>query len=94
MMTSPNKSLEKLKAKQKQLQNKIQHMKAKVKEALRKKEMRRKIIVGEFILQKARRENTLTQLIAQLAPHLTRKGDRELFGLDKSLNQIALSDDA
>ena len=94
-MTNQNKALEKLKAQQKKLHARIQKLEMKEKEVLRKKEMRRKIIVGEFILKNARQDNTLTQLIKTLEPHLKRKGDRALFGLEEiQTSKSEFGDDA
>ena len=49
--------------------------------------MRRKIIIGDFVLRDARKNNTMQKLIEKLAPHLTRVSDRQLFGLEKTSNE-------
>ena len=85
-MTPPT-SLEKLKTQRDALNARIQKMQALEITRERKKETRRKILVGAYILDKARKDNTLAQLSQDLDAFLTRDSDRELFELpEKSLS--------
>ena len=73
--------LEKLKKQRDAINARIQKMQALEMTRERKRETRRKILVGAYFLDKARKENTLEQLNRDLEAFLTRDSDRSLFGL-------------
>lgn len=73
--------LAKLKEKHLQLAARIQRLEAAEKHAERKKDTRRKILIGAYYLDKARKENTETALAEVLSDYLKRDQDRALFGL-------------
>jgi len=76
-----SKKLEALKKKQAQIAEQIKDIEAREKEEERKRDTRRKILVGSFYLDKAKENGTLEQLKNELDNYLTRKDDRELFDL-------------
>jgi hypothetical protein len=83
-MTAPASSrtrLDKLKKRQAQLKAQIQTLEAAEKARERKRETRRKILVGAFTLDQAREHGTVETLIQQLDHYLTREPDRALFEL-------------
>ena len=74
--------LEQLKMRQVRLENRLQFLAAK---QARRDETRRKILIGATILAKIERgEFDRTKLDAMLDEALTRKDDRQLFGLDSA----------
>lgn len=73
--------LARLKQKRDQINSRIQAAEAREKTADRKKDARRKILVGAYYLEQAQKENTLEQLIKQLDNFLVRNSDRKLFDL-------------
>jgi hypothetical protein len=78
--------LELLKKKQDQLSAKIQKLESLEKSRERKRDTRRKILVGSYFLSKANEENTLPNLYKQIESYLNRDADKELFNqkyLDK-----------
>ena len=56
---------------------------ARVQTTARKRETRRKILVGSFFLNKYRTKNRMEDLKKELNNFLTKEHDRELFGLEK-----------
>lgn len=70
-----------LKQRQKQLAARIASMEAREKSNERKKDTRRKILIGAYYLEQARKTDTLNQLANTLDAYLTRESDRVLFGL-------------
>ncbi len=77
-MTEKSK-VDKLLEKKKQLEAQIANMKAKERKEEEKRDTRRKILAGAYLLQKYKgREKELAKL---LKPYLTRKHDKELFGI-------------
>jgi hypothetical protein len=54
----------------------------------RKRDTRRKILIGSYYLKKAREENTVEELKAEMLRFLKREIDRELF--EDGLKKVAL----
>lgn len=73
--------LNQLKQKQQQLAARIQQLEASEKARERKADTRRKILIGAYYLDKARKENTLAELNQLMNEFLTRNADRILFDL-------------
>jgi len=73
--------VEKLKEKRDMLNARIQKMEASEKSRERKRETRRKILVGAYYLDKARDENKMTEINKIMDGYLTRESDRVLFEL-------------
>jgi hypothetical protein len=74
-------SLEKLKAQQAKLAARIQAAEARAKVSERKQETRRKILVGSYYLDEARKNNKLEVIKEAMSSYLKREGDRALFDL-------------
>src|SRR5690349_11231077 len=72
-------SLEKLKKKQSQIKAQIQKLEASEKHREKKQDTRRKILIGSYYLDKARKENTAEELYRCMDGYLTRDSDRSLF---------------
>lgn len=70
-----------LKQRQKQLAARIASMEAREKSNERKKDTRRKILIGAYYLEQARKMDTMNELANTLDAYLTRESDRALFGL-------------
>ena len=70
-----------LKQRQKQLAARIASMEAREKSNERKKDTRRKILIGAYYLDLARKMDTMNELANTLDTYLTRESDRALFGL-------------
>ncbi len=73
--------LEKLKAQQAKLQARIQLMESRTKESERKKDTRRKILVGSYYLDHARQNNQMEDVAKRMDGYLKRNSDRKLFDL-------------
>jgi len=82
--TKPSR-LESLKKQQEQLKAKIQALEASESSRERKRETRRKIIVGAFYLDKAREENRFEDLVKIMDDYLSRDTDRALFSLSPKI---------
>ena len=80
METKPTR-LEILKKQQDQLKAKIQALEAGENSRERKRETRRKILVGAYYLDKARSENRFDEIVKLMEWYLNRDSDRTLFGL-------------
>lgn len=81
-MSKPTRSsIERLKTQRDQLNAKIQAMEARTKSGERKKETRRKILIGSYYLDKARTEGTFEELRQLMAGYLSRDSDRRVFNL-------------
>lgn len=75
--------LDSLKKKEEQIKAKIQRLKAREDSAERKKDTRRKIIIGGAILAAVKSgEWSQEQLLSLLDKKVAAEKDRELFGLD------------
>lgn len=80
IMTAKTK-LEKLKDQKTKLEARIQLAEAREKVKDRKKDTRRKILIGSYYLDMARKDNTMAELAKIMDGHLTRDNDRILFEL-------------
>ncbi len=81
-MVNDNKAyLQRLKEKQAKIKARIQAVEAREKVQERKKETRRKILIGAYYWEQAQKNNTLDELKQQMADFLTRDSDRRLFDL-------------
>jgi len=74
-------ALKKMKEKQAKLAEKIQRIEDERKQEEDARETQKKIIIGGYYLDKAKRTNAIDKLIDALDKHLTRKSDRALFDL-------------
>lgn len=73
--------LDSLKKQQEQLKAKIQALEAAETSRERKRETRRKILVGAYYVDKMRAENKFDELVSLMDGYLTRDSDRVLFNL-------------
>ena len=80
-MESKPTRLEILKKQQGQLKAKIQALEASEFSRERKRETRRKILVGAYYLDKMRSENKFNELVSLMDSYLSRDSDRVLFNL-------------
>jgi large subunit ribosomal protein L7/L12 len=76
-----NDRLKKLKKRKNQIEARIMASEARSNNQTRKDDTRRKILVGAIVLENAKRNGTMDDLIKKIDPYLTRKNDRKLFGL-------------
>jgi len=74
--------LDSLKKKKEQIENKIKLIEAKEKTKQRKEDTRRKILVGSYYLEQAKKQGTTDKLYQAMDGYLTRSLDRPLFGLE------------
>ncbi len=81
-MESKPTRLEILKKQQDQLKAKIQALEASEFSRERKRETRRKILVGAYYLDKIRSENKFDELVKIMDEYLNRDSDRILFNLE------------
>lgn len=75
--------LEKLKAQRAKIEARIQAAESRTKQAHRKQDTRRKILVGSYYLDQAQKENKLADINKLMDDYLTRDSDRKLFELDR-----------
>ena len=80
-MESKPTRLEILKKQQGQLKAKIQALEASEFSRERKRETRRKILVGAYYLDKMRADNKFNELVSLMDSYLSRDSDRVLFNL-------------
>lgn len=80
-MDKKSKKLEALKKKQDQLKAQIQSLEAAEKTRERKRDTRRKILIGAYYLDKAVEENRFDGIINLMSGYLNRDSDRALFDL-------------
>lgn len=80
-MTEKPSRLDALKKKQEQLRAQIQKLESLEKSRERKRDARRKILIGAYFLDKANQEGSLSLLYQRLDSYLKRDADRELFQL-------------
>lgn len=76
---SMNTKLEKLKRQQATLKVRIQKMEATEKQKARKQDVRRKILIGAYVLEQAKREGSVDHLKRELLGYLKRDSDKILF---------------
>ena len=81
-MTKSNDQLLKIKKKRDQLNARIQQMEAYEKTKARKRETKKKILIGAYYLDQAKKDDTYQDLVNQLDTFLVRSSDRQLFGLE------------
>lgn len=88
-MNQPKPStLEKLKTQKEKLAARIQAAESRNKVAERKKDTRRKILVGAYYLEKLNERGKMDELKTALDKYLTRDSDRLLFELPSSNEQV------
>jgi len=78
--------LERLREQREKLNSRIQTVEARLKTSERKKDIRKKILVGSYYLDAAEKNSTMVEITSLMDKHLTRDFDRELFGLGPFLN--------
>lgn len=71
-----------LKKKKEQLNARIQKLESLEKSRERKRDTRRKILIGAYFIDKSSEEGNLNSLFQQLDGYLKRNSDRELFHLE------------
>ncbi len=81
-MNEKQSRLDVLKKKKEQLNARIQKLESLEKSRERKRDTRRKILVGSYFIDKANKDGCLDSLFQQLDGYLKRNSDRELFQLD------------
>ena len=74
--------IEKLKKQKDVISARIQKMEAMEKHRERKRDTRRKILVGSYYLDKAKKDGTFKETKSIMDKYLKRKSDRELFDLE------------
>lgn len=73
--------LEGLKKKQAVLKARIQQIEAREKTVTKKQDLRRKILVGAFVLEETEKDGGIAALYQKMDKFLTRNSDRVLFEL-------------
>ncbi|HCE6135886.1 TPA: mobilization protein [Legionella pneumophila] len=81
-MSEKQSRLDALKKKQEQLRAQIQKLESLEKSRERKRDTRRKILIGSYFIDKANQEGTLFDLYQQIGKYIKRNADRELFHLE------------
>jgi hypothetical protein len=76
------KVLNKLKEQREKIDARIQATEARIKHSERKKDVRKKILIGAYYLDQAKDHNTMDELKLIMDKFLKRDSDRELFGLE------------
>ena len=79
----PKQTLVQLKAQRDKLNARIQAVEARHKTAERKKDTRRKILVGAYYLEQAEKNNTFDNIQTAMDSFLVRNSDRKLFNLSQ-----------
>lgn len=74
-----SKQLEALEKQKQQINARIQKVKAVERTKERKKDLRRKVLIGEHYLEKAKQEGNLDELYAEIFDKIKNKYDAELF---------------
>ena len=90
-MNEKQSRLDALKKKQEQLRAQIQKLESLEKSRERKRDTRRKILVGSYFIDKANQEGNLPTLFQQLEQYLKRNTDRELFQLTPLVEEKELT---
>ena len=80
-MYNKSKKLENLKKKQDQLKAQIQVLESAEKNREKKRDTRRKILIGAYYLDKAVKENRFDEIVKLMSEYLNRNSDRVLFDL-------------
>lgn len=76
-------TLEKLKAQREKLNARIQAAEARSKNSDRKKDTRRKILLGSYYLEQATKNNDMEKVKKLMDDFLVRNSDRKLFDLEE-----------
>ncbi len=92
-MNKTQSALERLKAQHAKNAARIQSMEARLKVSERKKETRRKILIGSYYLEEAIKNNRMEEIKKHMDKFLTRDSDRVLFDLPKK-DQAATADES
>lgn len=74
-------TLEKLKLQREKINSRIQATEARLKTSDRKKETRKKILIGSYYLDEALKENKIDEIKTIMDKYLKRNSDRSLFDL-------------
>jgi hypothetical protein len=82
MSRQSKQTLEKLKEQREKLNARIQKKEAMLKTSERKKDTRRKILIGSYYLDNAIKENKLDEIKLLMDKYLKRNSDRNLFDLE------------
>ena len=82
MAKKTDEKIAKLKKQQEVINARIQKMEAMEKHRERKRDTRRKILVGSYYLDKARKGNSIKEIKRIMDKYLKRKSDRVLFDLE------------
>lgn len=82
MAKTSTKVLKRLKEQREKIDARIQATEARIKHSERKKDVRRKILIGAYYLDQAEKHNTMDNLKSLMDKFLKRDSDRGLFGLD------------
>ena len=77
-----NYRLERLKEQREKINVRIQSVEARLKTSERKKDVRRKILVGAYYLDLAAKSNNMNEIKSFMDKYLKRDFDRVLFGLE------------
>ena len=80
-MSDKQSRLDALKKKKEQLNAQIQKLENLEKSRDRKRDTRRKILIGSYFIDKANQEGALVALYQQMDTYIKRNADRELFQL-------------
>lgn len=80
-MGNGNEKLDGLKKKQAVLKARIEQMEAREKTLAKKQDVRRKILLGAFVLEEALRDGKVAELYQKMGKFLVRNSDRVLFDL-------------
>lgn len=81
-MSKTKQSLEKLRIQREKLNFRIQLAESRLKNSERKKETRRKILIGSYHLEQAIKDDNLATIKLIMDKYLKRNSDRVLFDLD------------
>lgn len=81
-MPISNFRLQRLKEQREKLNARIESVEARLKSSERKKDVRRKILLGSYYLEQAEQNNTMDEIKSFMDKYLKRDFDRELFGLE------------
>lgn len=79
IMNTKQPRLEHLKRRQEQLTAQIQKLESLEKSRERKRDTRRKILIGAYVMDKAKEGGNLSSLYQQMQAYLKRNSDRDLF---------------
>ncbi|MCQ0990583.1 hypothetical protein [Jiella marina] len=87
---SPDEKLQELNQKKAQLESQIARERARVREAERKRDTRRKIVAGAVVLEHAQKDPEFrAQLDELLRRFVSRDQDRELFGIESKAERMS-----